>query len=111
VLTTSQPSDRARNAIRPLEPSAQRRCDLDRDAPPATGKLFHPPPEPRCWPAVRIGCATGHARGIAAALPHADFVIYPRAGRLPLQERAQEVAERIAALVRRVETTREGVST
>lgn len=42
-----------------------------------------------------------HARRIARALPRAEFVIYPRAGHMLPNERADEVADRIAELVRR----------
>ncbi len=47
-------------------------------------------------------CPTAHAKVIADALPEAGFVRYPGAGHMLPQERAQEVAERIAALCRSV---------
>ncbi|WP_181777026.1 alpha/beta fold hydrolase [Amycolatopsis pittospori] len=46
-------------------------------------------------------CPTTHAKVIADALPDAEFVRYPGAGHMLPQERAQEVSDRIAALVRR----------
>lgn len=46
-------------------------------------------------------CPTTHAKVIADALPEAEFVRYPGAGHMLPQERAQEVSDRIAALVRR----------
>jgi pimeloyl-ACP methyl ester carboxylesterase len=46
-------------------------------------------------------CPTTHAKVIADALPEAEFVRYPGAGHMLTQERAQEVSDRIAALVRR----------
>ncbi|GAB3721490.1 alpha/beta hydrolase [Amycolatopsis oliviviridis] len=46
-------------------------------------------------------CPTPHAKVIADALPEAEFVRYPGAGHMLPQERAQEVSDRIAALVRR----------
>jgi pimeloyl-ACP methyl ester carboxylesterase len=47
-------------------------------------------------------CPSSHARRIAGALPDAEFVIYPQAGHMLPNERAGEVAARIAELVRRV---------
>jgi pimeloyl-ACP methyl ester carboxylesterase len=47
-------------------------------------------------------CPPSHARRIAGALPDAEFVIYPQAGHMLPNERAGEVAARIAELVRRV---------
>ena len=47
-------------------------------------------------------CPPSHARRIAEALPDAEFVIYPQAGHMLPNERAGEVAARIAELVRRV---------
>ncbi|ANN20407.1 alpha/beta hydrolase [Amycolatopsis orientalis] len=46
-------------------------------------------------------CPPPHAKVIADALPEAEFVRYPGAGHMLPQERAQEVSDRIAALVRR----------
>lgn len=45
-------------------------------------------------------CPLAHAKVIADALPHAEFVRYPGAGHMLPQERAGEVAARISALVR-----------
>lgn len=39
-----------------------------------------------------------HSRALAAALPNADFVVYPKAGHMLPYERASEVAAQIAAL-------------
>jgi pimeloyl-ACP methyl ester carboxylesterase len=46
-------------------------------------------------------CPPGHARRIARALPEAEFVIYPQAGHMLPNERSDEVAARIAELIRR----------
>jgi pimeloyl-ACP methyl ester carboxylesterase len=46
-------------------------------------------------------CPPGHARRIARALPEAAFVIYPQAGHMLPNERSDEVAARIAELIRR----------
>lgn len=46
-------------------------------------------------------CPPPHAKVIADELPEAEFVRYPGAGHMLPQERAQEVSDRIAALVRR----------
>ncbi|TWP49320.1 alpha/beta hydrolase [Lentzea tibetensis] len=40
-----------------------------------------------------------HARAMAAALPHAELVIYPRAGHMLPLERSTDVAHRIASLM------------
>jgi pimeloyl-ACP methyl ester carboxylesterase len=59
-------------------------------------------------PAVVLGgdrdrlCPLPHAQAIARELPDAEFVRYPGAGHMLPQERAQEVTERIARLVRSV---------
>ena len=39
-----------------------------------------------------------HSRALAAALPHAEFVVYPKAGHMLPYERSTEVAAQIAAL-------------
>jgi pimeloyl-ACP methyl ester carboxylesterase len=46
-------------------------------------------------------CPVSHARRIARELPHAEFVVYPRAGHMLPNERAADVAGRIADLARR----------
>ncbi|SDZ38780.1 Pimeloyl-ACP methyl ester carboxylesterase [Amycolatopsis xylanica] len=45
-------------------------------------------------------CPVAHARVIADELPQADFALYPGAGHMLPQERADEVAARIGALTR-----------
>ena len=47
-------------------------------------------------------CPLPHAKVIADAMPHAEFVRYPGAGHMLPQERAGEVAARISSLVRAV---------